>query len=280
MTFVANETSLEGGKPVELYRFSFGIDEFLFTSAQTDFVVGVPNPIAGTYQATPISRTRIKQESNEQTINGIQVIVPADNPVAVQYLPNVPDQIAEFTLHQIHRDDVDDETRQVFRGSVQSVNFLKNGREAAMQISPLTKVRNRVIPRHTYQNGCNHHLYDSRCKLLESTFEVFFTITAVSGSVITVPGAGAHTVGAASGDVFLSGRVQIDTATRLVIGQSGDDLTLLLPFNTDPLGETVRCLPGCRLRYTIDCEDKFSNRINFGGSPFVPEKNPFSTGID
>lgn len=280
MTYIANELSLEDGKPIELYRFTIGAETFLFTSAEDDVVIDPPNPIAGTYLSTTIKRGRFRQEANEQSVNGVQVTVPASNPVASKYLLIV-DDIANLTIHQLHRDDGDQETVQRFRGSIQSVNFTKNGREAAMQVSPLTKVKNRTIPRHTYQNGCNHHLYDSRCKLLESAFEVFFTVSAVNGAVITVPGAGAHTVGSASGDVFEQGRVELPTGeTRLVIAQSGDDLTLLTPFITSVLGVSMRCLPGCKLRYTTDCNDKFANRVNFGGNPFVPLKNLFETGID
>ena len=96
---------------------------------------------------------------------------------------------------------------------------------------------------------------------------------------MTVTGAG----GFAQPDFFLSGFLEFEDDFRSVVEQGGvgnEDLTLLVPFVNNPVGQQIRCLAGCLLRLSVDCEAKFANVINFGGWPYVPTKNPFETGID
>jgi hypothetical protein len=70
-----------------------------------------------------------------------------------------------------------------------------------------------------------------------------------------------------------------DDEKRLVTGHTGNVLTLQIPFPTDVTGATAVVQPGCDHKITT-CTSKFSNDINYGGFPLVPEKNPFNTGVD
>lgn len=282
MTFDAFEGSLESGTPVELYVITIGALTFRYTSAQTDYVVDAPNPIAGTYSAVPISRGPISQSAGEQSEDKLEVTLPADNEYVSRYVSVAPGFNATFSLYQTHRDDPDAETILLYQGIVAGVSFQQDVREAIIHLQALTKARSRTIPRRTFQGQCGHMLYDGLCTLLESNFEYNFTVTGVNANVITVPGAGAVTIGAAVGNVFLQGFVEAAGDYRLVTAQGGagdDDLTLLVPFSTSPLGTTVRCVAGCLLRVAADCDLKFSNSENFGGFPYGPLANPFQRGI-
>ncbi|MFV3416294.1 DUF2163 domain-containing protein [Pseudomonas sp. NY15436] len=42
------------------------------------------------------------------------------------------------------------------------------------------------------------------------------------------------------------------------------------------IGDTYMMIPGCRLRLSEDCRDKFSNVINFGGQPHVPSTSEYT----
>lgn len=284
MTFDAFEGSLESGTPVELYVITIGALTFRYTSAQTDYVVDAPNPIAGTYSAVPISRGPISQSAGEQSEDKLEVTLPADNEYVSRYVSVAPGFNATFSLYQTHRDDPDAETILLYQGIVAGVSFQQDVREAIIQIPSLLRATTRSVPRRTFQAPCNHMLYDGLCTLLESNFEFNFEVTAASSNVITVPGAGAVQIGAvAAGDAFVAGFVEsADGDFRLVEGQGGsgnDDLTLLLPFATSPVGTTVRCVAGCQHRIVDDCERKFDNADNFGGFPTVPRTNLFRQGI-
>lgn len=270
MTFPFFETSQESGDPLELYEFRLGTDTFDFVTSEDEIFI---TALGKTFDPEVISRKRVVM-STDNKIDRVTVSVPGDNLFVTKYIDIVPGQRATLTIFRLHRSDVDQDTIVVFKGIVQAVTFKKNNKVAELLVLPLTAASTRTTPRFTYQNLCNHMLYDSRCKIAESAFEFNFTVTAVNGNIVTVPGAAAQ-----GADFFESGFIQFGNDFRLVKAQSGDDLTLSIRFVTDPLTQTVRVQAGCKHRLITDCQDKFANVDNFGGFPFVPRKNPFE-GLD
>lgn len=286
MTFEAFETSQEAGQPVELYKFTAGTLTFRFTSAQDEQIVGVTAPvnIQGTYEPIPIHRGRVQASADGARKDGIQIEMPSSNEFAQRYINIVPGVRSRLEIFKFHRGDTPTpEFITVFKGDIQTVSFTKQGRLATMQVLSLARAKGRAIPRFTYQGPCNHMLYDARCKISETdpSFEKFLTVASIdsTNTVLTVTGAG----GFPSLDFFVSGFLEFDDDFRTVVKQDGigeEDLTILVPFLNSPVGQTIRCLAGCQLRLTLDCDLKFANVINFGGFPYVPKKNPFVTGVD
>ncbi len=288
MTYEAFETSLESGQPVELYKFTAGNLVFRFTSSQDETITfGPPAPgdVQGTYTSIPISRGTIQNSANASRTDGIAITMPSSEPLAQRYISIVPGVRTQLVIFRYHRSDLPNpEFITAFEGDVQTVAYRKAGREAVMQVLSLARARGRAVPRFTYQGPCNHMLYDVRCKISETdpTFEKFLTVSAVdvTQTVLTVTGAGGFTPAA---DFFLSGFIEFEDDFRGVVAQGGvgfEDLTILVPFVNNPVGQQIRVLAGCLLRLVVDCENKFANVINFGGWPYVPTKNPFATGID
>ena len=274
MTFAAFETAQETGRPVELYEFLMGGEFFRFTSDQNDYTAA-----GNTFIRENVSRSqlRVLPGGGQRDGEKLEVVLPAENGLVKKFVLVVPGKKPLMTLYRVHRNDPDQQLVTLFKGQVQSVSFTQNGRQATMQIAPLTVANSRPMPRHTYQNLCNHMLYDARCKILETdvTFRKFLPVTAASGSTITATGAGAF-----GSDFFLAGFVEFQADFRLIVGQATDVLTLNLPFGVSPVGQTLRFQAGCKHRLVTDCQTKFNNVVNFGGFPFVPTKNPFETGLD
>ncbi len=280
MTYEAFETSLESSQPVELYLFTLGLETFRFTSAEDDIDIGVSSPFVGTYASIPISRSQVKQSSDGNRTDSIEIEMPALTDPALRYITSVPGKTMDVQLLRFHRSDAPDpEIIQAFSGVLQTVAFVNDGRLAIIQVQSLSKAKNRTIPRQTYQAPCNHMLYDSRCKISDTDpdFEKFLSVGAVdaSGTLITATGAVAF-----GGDFFVSGFIEFENDFRTIRGQTGDVLEIFTPFVTSPLGQVIRCLAGCKLSLVDDCETKFDNVINYGGFAFVPTKNPFRSGID
>lgn len=271
MTYLANETSIEGGQPIDIFEIRLDAEVFRYTSNDSDLTVQ-----ANLYEAIPIQRSGVKHTA-DQDQDRLIVTLPGTNPFVQKYVLSVPGRGAVLTVKQFHRADADAQLVTVFKGIIRSVAFQQNGRVAELQAWPIASAKSRIIPRHTYQGLCNHMLYDARCKISESdpAFEKFLAVSAVSGSNITVPGAGAF-----GADFFEAGFVEFQDDFRAVTDQATDVLTLLIPFAVSPLGQTVRLLAGCKHRLQQDCVNKFQNAINFGGFPFVPQKNIFQTGLD
>lgn len=274
MTFEAQESSVEGGQPVEVYRFVVGADEYRYTSGPSAETVD-----ALVYQPLALSRGQLLQSPEDQ--DGIvEMEVPGDNAFARLYINIVPPRPASIVVQRFHRTDTPTpEAVGIFQGFVSAVKFSKDGRVATIVARPHLAVANRTLQRFEYQVGCGNVLYDEFCQVDETdpTFRAAnYTVSAVSGSTITVPGLAS---GYAAG-WFVGGWVEVLSPNdlRLIIAQSGDVLTLLMPFHGDVLGETVNVNAGCAHNVT-DCTTKFSNYGNYGGEPYIPLIDPNVSGV-
>ena len=281
MTFEAFEESTEGSQPIEIYKFTLGAQIFKYTSAEDTITIG-----ADIYLPIAISRGNLKQGPEERD-TVLEIEVPTDNAFAGLYLSIVPGDRAKCVVQRVQRPDFPGpEVVTIFTGFVQGVRYTNQGKTATIAAVPTISVTSRSIPRFTYLSLCNHVLYDTGCKV-DETDPTFLLdnalVTAVSGNTITVAGVAAK----GASDFFVSGFVSAFGGSdhRPVLAQSGDVLTLLLPFPSDITGTTVDVLAGCDHTIAV-CDSKFftsedltSNVINFGGFAFVPTRNPFETGL-
>lgn len=264
------EKSDENGQPVELYEFMIDAEAFRFTSSESTISSGGVD-----YRPVAISRNGFGQAMGERP-DAMVVSLPTNEDFVKRFILTPPGIVVPFTLRRFHLNDPDLQVKILFRGVVKSVIFVEDGHKAEVHSAPITSAFSRTIPRFSYSGLCNHMLYDARCKIDEHdpAWEKHLHISAVANDQITADGAGAF-----GADFFVAGFVESGNDFRQVIKQVGDVLTLQLPFLISPLGNTLRCLAGCKLRLT-DCRVKFDNVLNFGGFPYTPQKNPFASGLD
>lgn len=64
----------------------------------------------------------------------------------------------------------------------------------------------------------------------------------------------------------------------MVTNSAGLQCVLSTSINDLTTGATLRFYAGCN-HSVVTCKDKFNNVNNYGGCPFVPTRNPFSTGV-
>lgn len=266
------ESSVESSQPIELYSISLGATSYLFTSAEDDIVY-----LANTYEAVEgLTRSEIVQGPDERS-RVTTVTMPASNTFASRYAYIVPAERATLTILRLQRNETPSLTSTViFKGFVKSVAITQDGKVAKVAAQSLEAVASRSIPRFTFQGMCNHQLYDSACGANSAAHKFTGIVTAESGSVLTVSGL------SASGKDFIGGWCKPSATSdfRMVIDQSGDTITLLLPFISSMIGLSLDAFEGCDHILTGDCATRFDNVLNFGGYAFVPTKNPFSTGLD
>jgi hypothetical protein len=151
-------------------------------------------------------------------------------------------------------------------------------------LTPEPFLADQAVPRHYFERTCNHVLGNPlTCKVNLAAFTHAATITAVNRNTkvvtvdITSPGAA---------DYFRSGTLVLDsTGERMAVVWSdeagpGDTVRLALRVWNPALapGEFVTLQAGCK-RTTADCKNKFNNAANFGGFPFVPNRNPSIVGV-
>lgn len=266
------ESSRESSQPIEVYRFALGSDSYLFTSAEDRITLG-----GETFVPTAISRNEIVQGLEERK-RVLQLTMPSSNPFAQRYIQVPPGLKAVLSIIRLQRNEVPTFNTQVlvYKGSVTSVTFPDSGMTAQVNVQSIEAASSRIIPRFTYMGMCNHVLYDSGCGIDPSGFTHIGNVSAVSGSTITLDGA------AASGLDFVGGycRPTAQSDFRLILAQSGDVLTLLLPFETDVVSSNVQAFAGCDHLIEGDCALVFDNVAENGSFSFVPNKNIFQTGLD
>jgi len=270
MSFATNENSIQSGSPIELYEFAVGLERFYLTSSEEEIVVGI-----NTYAPIAVSRSEISVGPDERT-SVINLTMPSDYPFVTKYILLVPGSRATLTIFRLHRYDTPTpEVKLIFKGLVRSVSFTKQAQEATVGVMPLTGALGRVFPRFTFQGLCNHVLFDVRCKASAAVFTHNGLCSAINADVYTVDGLIAKGAGWAIAGIL----VNPDTTDfRLIVAQTGDNVTVLAPFPVPLTGETLGVLAGCD--HTLPtCKTKFNNVINYGGFMFVPPKNPFATGL-
>jgi hypothetical protein len=273
LTYASFETSQESGSPVEVYRFTLGAQSFFYTSAEVDQTIAAVD-----YEAISIERSKL-EEGPDKRGSTLTITVPTPNEVAQLFVLQIPGLRVRIEIDRFHRlDTPTPEVIRIFDGFVVSASYVQNMKAAKLSCRPAISVLGRIVPRLTYQNQCNHVLYDDGCKVDDTDVQFRASnqlVTGVLGNVLTIANLGLSYVDG----WFNGGYVEVlgGSDYRLVLDHVGDDLTLFAPFTITPTN--VNVFAGCD--HTIPtCKTKFDNVLNYGGFAFVPTKNPFQTGLD
>jgi len=273
-TYDIRESSVEDSRPVEVYEFSAGTQTWRYTSRASDVTLG-----SDTYTKESIKRSQIGEGADARSRN-VTLTVPASNAFASRYILGAPGNRATCSVIRLQRDEVPSFDTQIliFKGFVQTVRFVNDGRVAEIILRSLASAQNQSVPRYTFMSQCNHFLYDERCKVDPTSFNIIGRCTAGGdGTVLTVTGADGEADG-----YWNAGFVQTTAGLvepRGIIAHTGTSITINQPFSTDVTGTDVQVFAGCDHIISGDCATKFANTLNFGGFPFVPGRNPFESGL-
>ena len=269
MSFDAKEKSEFQGEPQELYWFMRSGEEWFYTSGAFEIVLGLNTyvPLAGLKHGD-ITRGR------ERSRNQLSIEIPKTAALVQEFI-RVPKQTSLWLkLFKLHAGETD--FRITYQGRVRAMDINTEGSNAVMTLDDLLASTRKNAFRFKFQNQCNHFLYDANCKLVELDFtHVNQTVITVNDDTLTV-----NNVVAAGG--FINGQVRLPSGERrLVIGDtkvgSTHTLTLLQPFEGLQAGNTIILIEGaCRNTFPT-CPE--SVKINYGGYPLVPTKDPFKSVI-
>ncbi len=289
MAFDTLEESVEDAQPVELFKFSNLEDVFTYTSGQIPVIF-----MAETYTPRPVTRG----PDDVQTLDAKRQMVvkmPVDDPFIARYIATLPATQDQFQLWRLHTSDTPTpEVREIFCGKVSNVAI--SGNEALVNILSFGSILGRTIPQQTTRNLCNHVLYDTRCKVVDTSFSMATTVTSISSDGLTITIDGGTNVIFDTG-LQLSAQLTADAAyfdggllqrsvlearmARSVTDVGGNvaDIVVLIPFATISVGSTLDLFAGCDHQFPT-CRTKFTNQRNYGGFPYVPTKNPFVVGVE
>ena len=271
MSYDEFETSVSSGRPYYLYAFNDGTTTTRLTSNADDLL-----KMTETWTASPLSHADIEQTGNIEK-SSLQLTFPLSDSYARQFLQPVP-QVVTATIWRGHLLDEDEEHRVVWKGRV--VGAKTQNQILTLEIESVFTSLRRPGCRARYQRTCRFALYHVGCNLDITAFQTEKALTEISGLVLTVPAAGSETDG-----YYKAGVLEYNGLFGFIVDHSGSSLTLLAPvqglqeaLDAASGSLTVKLAPGCDLSRTM-CEEKFSNELNHGGFPYMPDKNPFSVSI-
>ena len=248
----------------ELYLFMQGANVYAYTSADRNFTHN-----GREYLAVPIGRGEV-EVGDEVNRADLSVRIARDNPLAVQYFLQVSEYVTALTVFKVESDET---VNSFWKGRVTS--YKPNGDEVELLCESVFTSLRRPGLRAKYQKGCRHTVYSNACGANKDNFATAGSVSGVSG--VTVQGAAA---GSKPDGYFSGGMIKLpDGSYRYLLQHTGGQVILqrAAPSLAASIaaGQTaVTLYPGCdRARQT--CIDKFANWPNYGGFPWIPERNPY-----
>lgn len=149
------------------------------------------------------------------------------------------------------------------------------GNVIAAKLTPEPFYVDKGVPRYYCQRTCQHQLYGAGCGLDKNDFKIETTIVSVNPSqremIVTDQDA-------AEGWLDQGHLFHVDSQLLYTIGwnrHEGADTKIKMVNWTDEFqpGNSLIAYAGCAKNVEV-CTSKFDNVANFGGFPFVPNRNP------
>lgn len=274
MSYALRENSVREGNPVELYRFVWGTTRWLYTSADQDIIFNSEK-----YTTEPIERSNFEL-TEDAFKNGLEFTVSRTNSLIEFLRPFPPDGPIALTAYRGHMDD--GEFLAYWIGRISSVVDVDNYTSKIL-CDPLSASLKRPGNRGKYSKYCRYAHYKGGCRLNSELFKVGGVVDSISGTTITssvfatqpdgwwrggkiVVGEGFY----GGGSTYLTGR----TWSRWIIDHTGSSIRIASPMFGVPSSVIFNIYPGCD-HSLATCDTKFSNSLNFGGQPWIPERSPF-----
>jgi uncharacterized phage protein (TIGR02218 family) len=273
--FLIAESAPEGSLARELYQVTMNNQAWYFNSGVDDFIFA-----AVIHTAEPTARSSIVVPTAKNgSGDTLEVQIRIDHPLVKRWFQlGIPPKSAYITV--IRYQELNGTSERVWKGEI---TFIKtSGRLATVTVSGYFGVpMKKRLPTITVARTCPHILYDSRCRVDPTAFEVTATVLSFDGQVVRIDIADSAKVT----DWALYGTLQhVPTGEYMTVGKQAAvspststkvDLTLQAAIVGMKAGDQVKIRAGCA-HDIITCENKFSNRVNFGGFPSLPKTNPFT----
>lgn len=264
VTYSAYDVIVQTGAPTLLFHFTKGATNWRFTINSTDVQID-----GETWTSTQITPSKFSL-TQDPIKDALELVFPMDNAFAAQFLNDTADDLTSVTVHRCHLVDPDEEIPVVWKGSVSSAYLADKA--ITITCESIMKRMSRTDLMATYQANCRHVVYSDGCGLDRGDFDYTGTVDSIDGNVVTLTAGHGITDGALTG-----GEIEKGGYKRFIVLHDGDDLTLIRPLYGLAASDSVNLYEGCD-RSLATCIAK-GNVVNYGGFPWIPQTNPFESGI-
>lgn len=268
MTYDATESSDFNSELAELYEFAYATKIWRYTSADEDQTLNGNIYVA----LDSVTRSKVDQ-SQELNKSNVKITVPYDNLVAAEFIEYPPEEVMSLIIYRIHRNDGDTaEYSIIWHGRVLNAEW--KGVKAELLCEAVFTSLKRPGLRRRYQTQCPHILYGNQCTINKDLYSISGTVSVITSTVINISFGAIPIDGFLAGGIFSFTDLNSIVHKRAIESNISNDITVSYPIGDLVIGSTVTLYPGCR-HNLFDCENKFSNDINYGGFTHTPGVNPF-----
>ena len=266
MSYQTEINQTEQAQRAELFKFTMGNESWYYTSFQETVLFQT-----NYYLPRAITRSDFSTDNFLKAIKtnvGIPIVDPIVKMIAIApFMPITVDII------RCYLSDPDVLYRVIFSGVVYGISVENLGINAECVSDG--GILDKQFPRIFYQTYCNHNLFDPQCKLNGYDYRIQGTLTAGSGTALTINAATNYVSG-----YFSGGRiVKVSTGDmRLITAHSGASINILVGIPDFTTGAAIELYPGCNGEI-LTCRNKFGNNANFVGFPYIPTRNPLIWGF-
>jgi uncharacterized phage protein (TIGR02218 family) len=269
MSFGSYEESDEDGRPVELYEFYYLGQVSRWTSWDRDITVGLL-----TYTQAILNRGNIEETGMSTSNPNLTITCEPNFPIAELFEVCPPSDVVNIVIKRVQLEDLTD-VAVIYSGRILNVAWPADAAKLTCQ-SLFTRLKQPGL-RRCYGKLCPHLLYktgEGECNAVEANFKETVVIGGADGITVQCGDFAAKPDG-----YFAGGKLTVEMTPgvfekRGIRTHVGDTITMthMIPGLEGLM--TVDVLPGCDHTRTT-CRDKFNNEPNYGGTPFIPQKNPF-----
>jgi len=267
MVYQVQETGIQSGAPIEVFRFTGTYNSYYLTSYYEAVTVN-----GQLYSPLTIERNALKVGTQEEDQLALEVTIPFNHAMVREYAYDQAPPTLVCEIFRVHDTDFNDSVL-LWKGRVTA--FTVEGQLAKLRVPAIFGyIMAGSAPTPRYQAPCNHVLYDVRCGVSEVANRQSTTITGVLNNIITVAS------NSFTGTDLIAGMLRLTSSgeARMIVSVTGLDITVTYPFSNIAIGGAVQLLRGCDHSFDT-CKAKFSNGARYGGTPLVPARNPFTSKI-
>lgn len=262
--YIEDEQSLDRGEPEELYLFNRDdTDYWSFTSIDYDIIYN-----GRTYTATLIRRSDIILSANSLK-NTIDIEMLISNPFILNLLNGLIEGEIKLTIYRRHKGANSFIT--YWNGYVRGCGCKGNKAIILAGLKDSSLNRNGIMRK--YSRNCGIPLYSTLCTISKSdaAFQITGTVLSVDGTTITAAEFDNEDDNWLKGGIF---KLDDDTLIQSIIYHVGTTIKISRATTALVEGKTFTAWAGCD-HAKATCKNKFSNKLNYGGQPWLPTKNPF-----
>lgn len=268
MSFDIRERSASDGAPLELYDFYRGVVHWRYTNADREIHFG-----GVTWKPIAISRGEIEQGPEIKKI-GTKIKAPRTIELYDQFRVAPPGSAIGCTIFTYHYGDGEGADKVLPEWTGRIISVVRKESYVELVGEPAYLSMKTMGLRRNWQRSCPHVLYGKGCKVVKELYKVDGTVQDIVGITLTVPEAGLHPDFYFEGGFVEWTDAQGFVEYRTIESHIGQLLTVSYSLYKLIEGQSVRLYPGCDHTTTM-CNGRYGNILNYGGTPYIPQKNPY-----